>query len=81
MIISTRFLTVVMAAVGFVGLGLGTGTASAESANGDMVPLGSTLRSCDFSKLGYVGTIATGSGHGDDRHRRLEHRDRRCLPR
>ena len=39
MIISTRFVTVVMAAVGFVGLGLGTGTASAESANGGMVPL------------------------------------------
>ena len=26
------------------------------------MPLGSTFRSCDFTKLGYVGTIATGSG-------------------
>ena len=62
MIISTRFATVVMAAVGFAGVGLGTGTASAESANGGTVPLGSTYRSCDFTKMGYVGTLATGSG-------------------
>jgi hypothetical protein len=60
--LSTRLLTVAMAAVGSVGLGLGTGTAAAESANGGMVPLGSTYRSCDFTKLGYVGTNATGSG-------------------
>jgi hypothetical protein len=61
MIMSARLLTVVMAAVGFAGMGLGTGTASAESANGDMVPLGSNFRSCDFTKLGYVGTKETGS--------------------
>jgi hypothetical protein len=60
--IATRLLTVVMAAVGLVGSGVGTATASAETANGGTVPLGSTLRSCDFTKLGFVGTKATGSG-------------------
>jgi hypothetical protein len=62
MIDSTRLVTVVIAAVGCAGLGLGTGTASAESANGDMVPLSAIYRACDHTKVNFVGTTATGSG-------------------
>ena len=59
---STRFITTVMAVVGLVGLGLGTGSASAESANGGMVPLSATYRSCDFTKAHHVSANGFGSG-------------------
>ena len=57
---STRFITVVMVVLGL--LGLGSGSASAESANGGSVPLGENYRSCDYTKLDYVGASGFGSG-------------------
>lgn len=62
MITSTRFITVVMAALGMIGSGLGTGSASAEGANGGSVPLASKYRSCDFTKLNFVNAVGTASG-------------------
>jgi hypothetical protein len=55
-----RFITVVVAVLAV--LGMSTGTAVAETANGGMVPLISTLRACDFGVKHFVGTNATGSG-------------------
>ena len=49
---STRFITVVMAALGMTGIS--TGSAAAEAANGAMVPLSALFRSCDFTKLSFV---------------------------
>jgi hypothetical protein len=60
MIISMRFITVVMAVLGMIGLG--TGTASAETANGGTVPLSMVLRACDFGVKQFVATNGTGSG-------------------
>ncbi|MGH3674792.1 MAG: hypothetical protein ACRDU5_03465 [Mycobacterium sp.] len=60
MSISTRFVTVVMAAVSLIGFG--TGSAAAEAGNGDMVPLSSILRACDSSETEYVSATGFGSG-------------------
>ena len=49
-----------MTAVGLIGLG--SPVASAESANGESVPLGALFRSCDFTKLNYVSATGFGSG-------------------
>lgn len=57
---ATRFLTIVTAALGL--LGLGSGSASAEVPNGGMAPLRSVWRSCDFTVLHFVD--ATGFGDG-----------------
>ncbi|HEX7427371.1 MAG TPA: hypothetical protein VF328_10560 [Mycobacterium sp.] len=57
---STRFITVVMAALGMTGIS--TGSAAAEAANGAMVPLSALFRSCDFSKLSFVAAAGFGSG-------------------
>ena len=58
--ISTRFLTIVVAAFGL--LAMGTGSAAAEVANGGTAPLRSTYRSCDFTPSDFVD--ATGFGDG-----------------
>ena len=60
MIAPTRFVTVVMAVLAMIGFG--TGSAAAEAANGDMVPLSSVFRACDFSKTGFVSAMGGGSG-------------------
>ena len=60
MITSTRFITVVMAVVAMIGFG--TGSAAAEAANGEMVPLSSIFRACDFSRTGFVSAMGGGSG-------------------
>jgi hypothetical protein len=57
---STRFMTVVIVAVGLIGFG--SGSASAESANGGSVPLVENYRSCDFTKLSFVAATGFGSG-------------------
>ena len=62
MITSTRFITTVIAVVGLIGFEMGTGLASAESANGGMVPVSASYRSCDFTKAHYVSANGFGSG-------------------
>lgn len=60
MIASTRVATVGMTVLGLLALPMGS--ASAESADGDMVPLSAKYRACDFGRVQFVGTTATGSG-------------------
>jgi hypothetical protein len=60
MITSTRFITVVTAALGMAAVS--TGSAAAEAANGAMVPLSAIFRTCDFTKLSFVNAVGFGSG-------------------
>ena len=60
MVTPMRFITVVMAALGMIGVS--TGTAAADAANGEMVPVGSIFRACDFTKVQYVSASGSGSG-------------------
>ena len=60
MITPTRFVTVVMAVLAMIGFG--TGSAAAEAANGEMVPLSSIFRACDFSTARFVSAMGNGSG-------------------
>jgi hypothetical protein len=59
---STRRIALVIAVFGVIGAGWGSGPASAESANGVLVPLSASFRSCDFTKLDYVSANGFGSG-------------------
>jgi hypothetical protein len=50
--IAARFATAGMAAVSMIGFS--TGSAAAEARDGDMVPLSSIFRACDFNETEYV---------------------------